>query len=91
MYYTARHDYVVVVGGIWMPYGATCSMRRDLSDYDLENIGEFTRENVERWVDTNMGGFSTIIDLHATAGHEEIPWATEDGEVAYLDTLGTDD
>jgi hypothetical protein len=24
-------------------------------DYDLENIGEFTRENIERWLCTHAG------------------------------------
>ena len=82
-----RRAYVDVIGGIWMPYGATCAYRYELRDYDLENIGEFTRENVDRWLTTNSGDFSSIKDFRAECGETEIPWADEESELTYNDCM----
>ena len=86
MRYMVEKNFVDVVGRIWMP-AITASMRYPLSGYDLENIGEFTRENVAQWVGTHAGDFQSVQDFYATAGDQEIPWASEEGELAYLDTL----
>jgi hypothetical protein len=81
-----RVAYVDVLGTIWMP-AATCSMRYPLSDYDLENIGEFTRKNVEQWICTHAGDFQAIKDFHAVCGETEIAWASEENEMTYYDTV----
>ena len=92
--YTTRRvrvAYVIILGGIWSPMGAVCSLEKRLSDYDLENIGEFTRDNVEQWLTCNSGDFSHVIDFTAACGLTEIPWSSEDNEMAYLDTISHDD
>jgi hypothetical protein len=86
MRYMVEENFILVVGTIWMP-ATTASTRYELSRYDLDNIGEFTRENVERWLSTHSGDFQHVQDFYATAGDVEIPWATEEGEIAYADTV----
>jgi hypothetical protein len=62
-----RRAYVDVVGPIWMPPIQAASTYK-LSDYDLENVGEFTRENIERWLCTHAGDFQHVTDFHAVCG-----------------------
>src|SRR5690348_11532676 len=81
-----RVAYVDVLGTIWMP-AVMASMRIKLSDYDLENIGEFTRENVEQWLCTHAGDFQAVKDFRAECGELEIPWSTEENEMEYFDTI----
>jgi hypothetical protein len=54
-----------------------------------DDDGEITRESVESWVDTHSGDFQEVIDFEASleSGDDtiDIPWATEEGELAYLD------
>jgi len=64
---------------------AMSTYRYELRDYDLENIGEFTRENVDSWLSTHAGDFSSIKDFHAVAGDSEIPWKSEENELEYQD------
>jgi hypothetical protein len=91
--YTMRQTrvaYVLILGDIWMP-STTASLHKNLSDYDLINIGEFTRENVEQWLTSNSGDFQSVTDFYAVCGETEIPWSSEDNECAYLDTLPSED
>jgi hypothetical protein len=81
---------VTVLGTLWMPH-CNASLTTDLSDYDLENIGEFTRENVEDWLTCHSGDFSSVIDFTAQCGEIDIPWSSDDNEIAYLDTLPCED
>jgi len=85
-----RVAYVIILGKLWMPM-ADASMTKDLSDYDLGNIGEFTRENVEQWLTSNSGDFSSVTDFTACCGDIEIPWENEDNEMAYYDTISEPD
>ena len=85
-----RIAYVIVLGRIWMPM-ATASLRINLRDYDLENIGDFTRENVEEWLTANAGDFSQVLDFTAACGDIEIPWGSEESEIEYLDTITEDE
>jgi hypothetical protein len=87
MRYMVERNFVRVVGKIWLP-PVTAAMEYPLRKYDLETIGEFTRENVERWLCTHAGDFSSIIDFYATSGDIEIPWGTEDGELIWEDCVG---
>ena len=87
MRYMVERNFVEVLGGIWMPYGAKATMEYKLSPYDIVNIGEFTRENVESWLDKNAGDFSSIIDFYATIGDKEISWASEENEFIYQDIV----
>lgn len=86
MRYMVERNFIRVVGKIWMPF-VTCAMEYPLSAYDIENIGEFTRENVEQWTATHCGDFQSITDFYATVGDQEIPWATEEGEMTYSDCM----
>lgn len=81
-----RVAYVQVIGTIWMP-AITCAQELKLSDYDLENIGEFSRENVEQWLCTHTGDFQGIKDFHAQAGDVIIPWEKEESEFTYSDCM----
>jgi len=94
MKYLVRKSVVAVVGGIWMPPGAICAYDYTLTDHDVANIkdrgdGAITRDALDEWLGCHAGDFSSIKDFSASIedGDEsiEIPWATEDGECAYLD------
>lgn len=95
MKYTVRKSIIHIVGGIWWPMGAICSMTKTLSSYDVENCrdedGQITRESVARWVRLNSGDFSSVKDFWASIedGDKtvEFDWATEDGEMAYYDSI----
>jgi hypothetical protein len=101
---TVRKSLVRVVGHIWMP-NAVCSMVYTLRQYDIDNIkvqaeydtGSPTidRDAVEQWLATNSGDFRDILDFDASIedGDQtiDIPFATEDGELAYYDTLAEPD
>ena len=91
-----RYSYVDVVGSIWMP-NVTCSMRYDLRPAPWNDVndvrgddGTITRDSVEQWLATHAGDFQSIQDFSASIEDGEatidIPWATEDGELAYLDS-----
>ena len=73
---------VSVIGTIWMP-AVTCAMDYNLSDYDLENIGDFTCDNVEQWLTSHSGDFQSIQDFTAQCGDTEIPWKSEKSEDIY--------
>jgi hypothetical protein len=82
-----ERNYVAVTGGIRMPYGAKCAMDYTLSEYDVENIGDFTRENVEAWLLTHSGDFSSIDGWYATIGDKELVWTSEEAEMQYSDCM----
>ena len=98
MRYVVRKSVVWIVGRIWWPYGALCAQEQVLHPYDVENAtdqsGQITRESVRRWLDCHAGDFSEIVDFSASleVGDQtvEIPWATEEGESAYLDATTCD-
>lgn len=90
MRYIVERNFVLILGYIWMP-NCMATMERTLSTYDIENIGEFTRENVEQWLACNAGDFQQVVDFYATVGDKEIPWANEDNEMAYNDLTFPDE
>ncbi len=92
MKYVVRKSIIDVVGKIWMP-SVTCGQRMTLSAHDVENCrndtGKITRESVQDWLHSHAGDFSSIEDFSASIEDGvvtvEIPWATEEGELTYLD------
>ena len=86
MRYMVESNFVRVWGYIWMP-NTLAAYEYTLTSYDVENIGEFTRENVEGWLHKNAGDFQSIEDFYATVGDKEIPWAKEENEFAYSDAV----
>jgi hypothetical protein len=81
-----RRAYIIVLGTIWMPK-VEASLTIQLGDHDLENIGEINRSNVEAWLMTHSGDFSFITDFYCVVGAKEVPWAKEDSECKYMDTI----
>ena len=77
---------VDVLGKIWMP-AMMAGTRYDLSDRDLENIGEFTRENLEKWLGTHAGDFQEVKDFSAVCGETEINWSSEDNQLEFQDYM----
>jgi hypothetical protein len=96
MRYTVRKSFVDVLGPIWWPVGAMCSLRINLSSYDIENMraedGTIDRDSVEHWLMMNSGDFQAVTDFRASIEDGdttiELDWSSEDNEVAYMDTLG---
>ena len=100
--YLVRVSYVIILGKIWMPM-APASLRKELSSYDVDNIrgysrhlsgdpnGPITREGLEHWLMLNSGDFSSVDDFTASIEDgdqtRDFPWANDDSEIAYLDTL----
>lgn len=87
--YTVQYAEVRVIGHIWQPGIGVCAQAIRLSDYDLGNIGEFTRENVEDWLGCHAGDFREITDFEADGadGSIAIAWADEESEFAYMDAM----
>ena len=81
-----RVAHVQVIGKIWMP-AVPCAMDYPLSDYDLENIGEFTRENVEAWLCTHSGDFQSVEDFCAVCGDTVLDWKSEESGYTYSDCM----
>lgn len=81
-----RQAYIEVVGIMWMP-AVTGATKLELRDYDLENIGEFDRDSVEQWLGTHGGDFQSVKDFHAVCGDVDIPFASEESELEYMDCM----
>src|SRR5579862_1728226 len=74
--------YIEIAGaGVW-----DC---RELQESDLREIGEFTRENIVKWLE-NFGGLGwellyPIRDFHAVCDDIDIPWATEEARQGWAE------
>lgn len=98
--YTISHSYVTVLGKLWMPM-CDASMCIRLSEYDIEDIraedddGRITRDGIEQWLTSHSGDFSSVTDFCASIEDGEqtldFPWADDESECAYLDTLPCED
>ncbi len=94
MKYTVRKSVVDVLGVIWMPM-ISAAIELELSAYDVGNArdddGNITRESVGLWLDSHAGDFSGITDFYASIedgdSTVEIPWESEDNEVAFSDLM----
>ena len=90
MRYMMEHNFVHVIGKIWMP-AVTAAYTYDLSAHDVETIGEFTRENVESWLATHAGDFQSIDDFEATIGDAWLSWNCEESESIFNDCMFPDE
>ena len=86
MKFTIERNWIEVIGIIWMP-AITCAQRIDLDSFQVSNIGEPTRENVEDWLGSHAGDFQSIEDFHAIVGKTEIAWKNEESESTYNDCM----
>lgn len=77
----ARTAHVLVIGRLWC--GVDGAYRYNLSDRDLRDIREFTRESVERWLTRNAGDFERVYDFAAQCGDDEIAWERGDVSEAF--------
>ena len=85
------------IGNSW------CSWGHDLSDSDLRNIGEFTTENILRWLKSPRQPFDhldplrdsslTLVEFRAVCGDKDLrwettePWTPYDGVPVVYDTI----
>ena len=84
--YTVVTKDIHVVGRGW--YGQTMAYTYRLSDYDIENMGDFTdRESVFLWLDCNAGDFSYVDDFCVDVDEYNSGWATEEGEILFNDCM----
>jgi hypothetical protein len=75
------------IGNSW------CTWRYDLSDSDLHNIGEFTTENILRWLknpkyhdyprEPLMDFGLTLVEFHAVCGDKDLRWETTEPWTPY--------
>jgi hypothetical protein len=79
-----RLAYVQVIGYIWMPSHVERSYIFQLSDSELKEIGDFTRDNISNWLAIHAGDFRVISDFCAVCGSEELNWVKEDSENKWL-------
>jgi hypothetical protein len=94
MIYTVKKSFIHVLGYIWMP-SVQCSQRIDLRQYDIDNMrndeGTITRDDVENWLGSNAGDFSSITDFYASIedGNTsiEIAWNDEENEFTFNDNM----
>jgi hypothetical protein len=69
-----------------MPAG-TCAMVYDLQDYEIECIGELTRDNVRAWLNTHSGDFQIVQDFHADIADFDSPWEHVESEGIFADCM----
>ena len=81
-----RIAYIDVVGIIWMPE-VTCAQTIPLTNYDLDNIDDFTREAFALWLGSHAGDFQQVIDFSVRIGSETLPWTNEDNELTFNDCM----
>ncbi|CAK0779145.1 hypothetical protein CCP2SC5_880019 [Azospirillaceae bacterium] len=86
MRYTVEHNFVDVIGKIWMP-SRIAAYRYNLTKHDIDNIGKFTRKNILAWLDTHASDFQTIQDFYATIGDKEIGWKNDESGYIFDDCM----
>ena len=94
MRYTITKCIIDVIGNLWMP-NILAAQRKELTSFDLEKIGIFTRNNVETWLSTNTGDFQRIkdfrVDFSIGYGEESTDWHSEwenpDSEVIFNELM----
>ena len=83
--YTVIVREIQVVGRLWS--GVKGAYSRSLTQHDVEQIGELTRENISNWIDSHFGDFESITDFHADLDDFDSPWDDEDSEMFYMEVM----
>ena len=92
MRYTITKQRIDLIGTIWMP-AVLCAQTKDLSDYDMKNLGDpHDRENVEQWLMCHSGDFQHVedfcADFHVGDEHIVHEWAKgEESECRFTDCM----
>lgn len=91
MRYTVTKQRIQVIGYIWQPGVGICAAQCDLTPYDMDSIGEPTRQVVQHWIDTHFGDFSEVTDFcadfHVGDKHVVLAWQNEESECAFNDAM----
>ena len=89
-------SHISVIGPIWWPTGAVCSLEFPLGPFEIQQIrdygdGEITRDGVEDWLGCHSGDFQSVTDFYAdiSDGDEDylFDWSDPASEVTYMDTI----
>ncbi len=91
MRFTITKQRIQVIGTIWMP-SATCAQVRDLTAFEVEQLGDVrNRAAVSQWIDMHFGDFQSITDFRADfhVGDENVvhEWQNEGSELTYSDCM----
>ena len=84
---TAKVPYIEILGSF-------SKRRLELHPWNLQARGEFTRENIQWWLErdsrTIIEPLETDIvgDFHAVCGDIDIPWATEEARLVWEKVCG---
>lgn len=81
-----RRAEVNIIGQLWA--GVEAAHTYLLSDANLEDIGDFTRENIQKWCDKRASDFQFVDDFSAVCGAIEVPWSSQDNEDRFNDMMG---
>ena len=81
MRYIIRDDHIKVIGKIWS--GAWTTYQHQITNEDIKEIGNFTKENVKNWLNKKATDFELIKDFYATFLDDEIHWESEKSEGIY--------
>ena len=76
MRYTTVVSRIDFIGFIWQP-GALCAYSVTLSESDLGNLGEWTRDNVARWLALHSGDFREVTDFRADFSLGKRDWISD--------------
>jgi hypothetical protein len=91
MRYTVEKCQIDLIGPIWAPFGLVCALEKTLTSHDLENVGEWTRDNVEHWLSLHSGDFQHVQDFRADfsrKGKDWVSeWAEEESEFLFSDAM----
>jgi hypothetical protein len=90
MKYIKRVSKVDVLGNLWM--GGKAAYTYNLTDSDLRNIGEYSRDNVAYWLSTHSGDFQGIDDFRCTISDSsgmdfDCNFQDENSEVIFNDCM----
>ena len=83
-----RIAYVDILGRGWYsPWVRPIIGHMKLQDYDLENVGEFTKAAFRDWLGSHAGDFSRIVDFCVWVGKESLDWETEENAQVFYDAM----
>ena len=85
--FTVERNWIEVVGYIWMPSDVLCASEIAVGEWEIEQIGELTRENIESWLGSHTGDFSEVVDFSPHIKDFEPGWENEEHEVNYSDCM----
>ena len=74
-----------VIGSGW--YNQRMCYTYKLTNYDIENIGKLTRNNVENWLCTNSGDFQSIDEFRIDIKHFISDFKKEENHFEFMDIM----